>query len=188
LFKRYAPLTESRKARDCENCLICNFRQRVPAKPHQLSVGRSVRRPAAMLGIGKRFVYVLRSEMDPSCHYVGLASDIDERLRWHNTGPSGQTVRHTPWKLLVSVEFADEPTAFRFERYLKSGSGRAFTKRHFAPVNRADLAHPPIATQTIVRVDVTRPIATPRADGASADPGKRAKSLSVVINSQPCSI
>ncbi len=27
----------------------------------------------------------------------------------------------------------DEPTAIRFERYLKSGSGRAFAKRHFEP-------------------------------------------------------
>jgi hypothetical protein len=31
------------------------------------------------------------------------------------------------------MEFADHRTAFRFERYLKSGSGRAFAKRHFAP-------------------------------------------------------
>jgi len=32
------------------------------------------------------------------------------------------------------MEFADGSTAARFERYLKSGSGRAFAKRHFAPV------------------------------------------------------
>jgi hypothetical protein len=31
----------------------------------------------------------------------------------------------------VTVEFASEQTALRFERYLKSGSGRAFAKRHF---------------------------------------------------------
>jgi hypothetical protein len=28
------------------------------------------------------------------------------------------------------VEFADEARALRFERYLKSGSGVAFAKRH----------------------------------------------------------
>jgi hypothetical protein len=33
--------------------------------------------------------------------------------------------------LVVQLEFADEQTARRFERYLKSGSGRAFAKRHF---------------------------------------------------------
>jgi hypothetical protein len=32
----------------------------------------------------------------------------------------------------VSIEFLTEKEALRFERYLKSGSGRAFAKRHFA--------------------------------------------------------
>jgi len=31
----------------------------------------------------------------------------------------------------VVLEFGAEATAIRFERYLKSGSGRAFAKRHF---------------------------------------------------------
>jgi predicted GIY-YIG superfamily endonuclease len=86
-----------------------------------------------MQGLGKRFVYVLRSESDPSRHYVGATTDVDERLHWHNEGPSGQTVFNRPWRIVVSIEFPDERTALRFERYLKSGSGRAFAKRHFAP-------------------------------------------------------
>jgi predicted GIY-YIG superfamily endonuclease len=86
-----------------------------------------------MRGIGKRFVYVLRSEFDPSRHYVGLTADVDERLRWHNEGPSGQTVFNRPWKVVVAVEFLEEGKAVAFERYLKSGSGRAFAKRHFDP-------------------------------------------------------
>jgi putative endonuclease len=44
--------------------------------------------------------------------------------------PCGYTAAHRPWRLLVQLEFADEQTARRFERYLKSGSGRAFAKRH----------------------------------------------------------
>jgi hypothetical protein len=32
---------------------------------------------------------------------------------------------------VVAIEFTDENRAIRFERYLKSGSGRAFAKRHF---------------------------------------------------------
>ena len=89
-----------------------------------------------MEGIGQRFVYILRSERDPSRHYVGRTANVDERLRWHNEGPSGQTVLHRPWRILVAVEFADGSTATRFERYLKSGSGRAFAKRHFAPASQ----------------------------------------------------
>lgn len=87
-----------------------------------------------MRGIGKRFVYILRSDTDSSRHYVGVTSDVEKRLEWHNYGPSGQTLQHRPWSVIVSVEFADEQTAVQFERYLKSGSGRAFAKRHFAPL------------------------------------------------------
>ena len=89
---------------------------------------------SVMEGIGRRFVYILRSERDPARHYVGRTADVPERLRWHNEGPSGQTVRHRPWRALVSLEFPDGGTAARFERYLKSGSGRAFAKRHFGGV------------------------------------------------------
>ena len=88
----------------------------------------------AMKGIGQRFVYVLRSESDPSRHYVGRTADVDKRLRWHNEGPSGYTVHHRPWLPIVVLEFPDGSAASHFERYLKSGSGRAFAKRHFPNV------------------------------------------------------
>jgi len=80
----------------------------------------------------KRFVCVLRSDSDPRHHYVGITSDVTRRLVWHNAGPSGVTVAHRPWSLVVSLEFSCPATASRFERYLKTGSGRAFSKRHFA--------------------------------------------------------
>jgi predicted GIY-YIG superfamily endonuclease len=62
---------------------------------------------------------------------VGVTRDVDERLVWHNTGPSGHTLRHRPWRVILSIEFPDQQSASRFEKYLKSGSGRVFTKRHF---------------------------------------------------------
>ena len=86
-----------------------------------------------MRGSGKRFVYILRSDSDSTRHYVGLTSDVDERVHWHNEGPSGQTLQNRPWSPVVVIEFRHEHTAVRFERYLKSGSGRAFAKRHLAP-------------------------------------------------------
>ena len=82
----------------------------------------------------RRFVYVLRSDVDPNRHYVGLTSDVERRLHWHNTAPSGVTVHNRPWSLVVSLEFADAAIAARFERYLKTGSGRAFAARHFGDV------------------------------------------------------
>jgi putative endonuclease len=92
-----------------------------------------------MHGIEKRIVYILRSDADPSRHYVGITSHVGDRLDWHNHGPCGHTVSHRPWSLVVSMEFPTEKAAIRFEKYLKSGSGRAFTKRHFGAVEkRAD--------------------------------------------------
>ena len=79
----------------------------------------------------KRFVYILRSDVDPNRHYTGITSDVDRRLHWHDYGQSGVTISHRPWSLVVVLEFAHATTAWRFERYLKTGSGRAFAKRHF---------------------------------------------------------
>lgn len=81
----------------------------------------------------KRTVYVLRSDSDPDRHYVGVTSDLTARLHWHNHGPCGHTMSCRPWSVVVSIEFRTERDAARFEKYLKSGSGRAFAKRHFAP-------------------------------------------------------
>jgi predicted GIY-YIG superfamily endonuclease len=77
---------------------------------------------------------MLRSDRDPSRDYVGITSDLENRLEWHNYGPCGYTVNDRPWTLVVAMSFPDEPAARRFERYLKSGSGRAFTQRYFSPV------------------------------------------------------
>lgn len=84
-----------------------------------------------MRGIENRIVYILRSDVDPSRHYVGATSDLRARLEWHNHGPCGYTRAHRPWSVVVSLTFPTEKEAVRFERYLKSGSGRAFTTRHF---------------------------------------------------------
>ena len=94
-----------------------------------------------MHGQGARFVYILRSESAPEHHYVGRTTDVNNRLEWHNAGPCGYTLQHRPWRVVVSMQFPSEQEAARFERYLKSGSGRAFAKRHFAALEmtaRAD--------------------------------------------------
>jgi predicted GIY-YIG superfamily endonuclease len=79
----------------------------------------------------KRFVYVLRNADVSPKFYVGLSSDVDARLADHNMGHCPHTASRRPWHLHVVLEFSDEKPAIRFERYLKSGSGRAFARRHF---------------------------------------------------------
>ena len=79
----------------------------------------------------KRFVYVIQSTVDPARYYAGLTSEVATRLAIHNSGGSQHTARLRPWRLVVSLEFAAEESAAQFEKYLKTGSGRAFAKRHF---------------------------------------------------------
>jgi hypothetical protein len=61
-----------------------------------------------------------------------LIAPVAARLRAHNAGQNPSTASHRPWELVVSLEFQNEAVAVRFEKYLKSGSGRAFAKRHFS--------------------------------------------------------
>jgi len=79
----------------------------------------------------KRFVYVLVSTVDLRRHYVGITSDVARRLDVHNSGGSQHTAQYRPWRLIVSLHFVTEASAVAFEKYLKTGSGRAFAKRHF---------------------------------------------------------
>ena len=79
----------------------------------------------------KVFVYVLQSAKEPSRYYTGITSDVNRRLAVHNSGGSQHTAAIRPWRLIVALEFASEASAAAFEEYLKTGSGRAFAKRHF---------------------------------------------------------
>jgi len=81
----------------------------------------------------KRFVYVLKNAQEDPEFYVGLTANAWARLAEHNAGHCTHTATRRPWHLHVIIEFPDKRRAVAFERYLKSGSGRAFAKRHFGP-------------------------------------------------------
>ena len=63
-----------------------------------------------MRGIGHRFVYVLRSDVDPGRRYVGTTGDVERRLEWHNHGPCGHTIDQRPWSPIVIIEFRNATT------------------------------------------------------------------------------
>ena len=77
------------------------------------------------------FVYILQSEIVAARYYVGLTDDVERRFVEHNSGKSIHTNKYRPWKIVVSIGFADPARATAFERYLKSRSGRAFAKKYF---------------------------------------------------------
>ena len=78
-----------------------------------------------------RYVYLIQSLSRPDQRYVGITLDLKRRLRDHNSGDSPHTSKYRPWELVTAVAFTDEKKAAAFEQYLKSGSGRAFARRHF---------------------------------------------------------
>ncbi len=79
----------------------------------------------------RQSVYVLRSLVDRNRYYTGVTTDVSARVDTHNSGGSTYTAQNRPWQLVVSLEFTNSASALAFERYLKTGSGRAFAKRHF---------------------------------------------------------
>ncbi len=77
------------------------------------------------------YVYLLQSQSHPTQQYIGITRDLRKRLAQHNNATSPHTKKFSPWGLLAYFAFKSEATASAFERYLKSGSERAFVKRHF---------------------------------------------------------
>jgi predicted GIY-YIG superfamily endonuclease len=77
------------------------------------------------------YVYILQSDLHQSRYYVGITEDLRARLKEHNSGEVTHTAKYTPWSIKNYIAFRDQRKAYAFEKYLKSGSGRAFAKRRF---------------------------------------------------------
>lgn len=77
-----------------------------------------------------KYVYIIETE-DGAHFYVGVTDNVQERVLAHNRGEASHTAKFGPWRIRTFVAFTDERRAFAFERYLKSGSGRAFAKKRF---------------------------------------------------------
>ncbi|MBI2121473.1 MAG: GIY-YIG nuclease family protein [Candidatus Wildermuthbacteria bacterium] len=81
------------------------------------------------------FVYVLRSERDGRC-YTGITDNPERRLRQHNKGNSAtpSTKNRGPFVLMHKERVANRCIARKREKYLKSGIGREFLKKKYAPL------------------------------------------------------
>ena len=77
------------------------------------------------------YVYVLVSDRDIIRHYTGITVDLHARLAERNRGGCIHTAKFRPWRLETAVAFRSGDKARAFEKYLKSGSGRAYARRHF---------------------------------------------------------
>jgi predicted GIY-YIG superfamily endonuclease len=77
-----------------------------------------------------KYVYILES-VTGAHFYVGVSDDVESRLHAHNSGNVTHTRKYRPWRLRTYIAFSDEVRAIAFVSYLKTGSGRAFSSRHF---------------------------------------------------------
>lgn len=74
-----------------------------------------------------KYVYTLQSVTGEHL-YTGITDDLKARLSMHNSGAVTHTSKYRPWRIKTYIAFSDEDRALAFEKYLKSGSGRAFAK------------------------------------------------------------
>src|SRR3990167_9654523 len=75
------------------------------------------------------YVYILKSEKNWS-RYIGVTEDLKRRLTEHNSGNARYSSAKKPFKIIWYCAFTIKTRAHEFEKYLKSSSGYAFTKKH----------------------------------------------------------
>jgi putative endonuclease len=103
-----------------------------PAKQHFKRRERRLPRrscEATQAGGDMKYVYILRSIPSSDRYYVGVTDDLKARLSKHNAGEVLHTSKYKPWSIKTYISFSDEKQAIKFEKYLKTASGRAFSKK-----------------------------------------------------------
>jgi len=73
------------------------------------------------------YIYSLKCD---DGYYIGCTDNIRGRLERHQNGQAPATANRLPVNLEFYFAVNDKYKAFEFEKYLKSGSGRAFINKH----------------------------------------------------------
>lgn len=76
-----------------------------------------------------QFVYLLKC--NDNSIYTGCTSNLENRIIRHNRGEVHYTRNRLPVDLITYIAFKQKHKAYFFERYLKSGSGKAFANKRF---------------------------------------------------------
>ncbi len=76
-----------------------------------------------------QYVYLLKCA--DSSTYTGCTQNIEKRLKRHNKGEIHYSSIRLPLELITYIAFTDKYKVFHFEKYLKSGCGKAFSNKRF---------------------------------------------------------
>lgn len=74
------------------------------------------------------YVYILKSTRNNK-YYIGYTSNIEERLRLHNSGRVLATKNYRPWGLFYLERFNTEKEAINRERRIKSWKSRSMIEK-----------------------------------------------------------
>ena len=73
-------------------------------------------------------VYAIKSKIRKYI-YVGMTSNIVERIERHNKGNEKTTRAYRPFELIYTEDQATREEARKREKYFKSGVGKEFLKK-----------------------------------------------------------
>ena len=68
------------------------------------------------------YVYILQSQKDGK-YYIGSTSEVEARLRFHNSGLQRSTRHRIPFTIVYTETFESKPEALKREKQIKSFKG-----------------------------------------------------------------
>jgi len=74
------------------------------------------------------FAYILK--LSNNDYYAGSSGNLVARIVKHRSGAVPHTSKFRPVKLVWYSAFLDQERAVKFEKYLKSSSGKAYRNKH----------------------------------------------------------
>ena len=74
------------------------------------------------------YCYILYSEKTDS-FYVGSTTNLEDRLKRHNSGRSTYTKKGMPWRVVYTKEYPTRAEAYRTEMYIKAQKSRKYIEQ-----------------------------------------------------------
>ena len=83
----------------------------------------------------KYYVYILKS-IESDKFYIGQTQNLQDRIKYHNSGRSNYTKKYIPWVIFAFKEFSSRSAAMKEETKLKNLKSRkrileAIVKREY---------------------------------------------------------
>lgn len=73
-------------------------------------------------------VYAIQSEVDMRI-YIGFSSNLEGRIKEHNSGKTPSTKGYCPWTLIFTEQCSTRIEAEEREKFYKSGKGKEILKK-----------------------------------------------------------